>query len=247
MTVTTTRTIREVALKLPGAAWVFEKLGMDYCREGSREVRGACQNAGVAEEEVVALLEKAGRGAARPQSERDWSTAPLSALIKYIVTKHHKFTREELPRLIQLHVEVCSARGRNHSELVRLHSILYQLQQELTSHMLKEEQILFPYIEQLEEAVGRGELAPTPFPCGTLRNPIDSMMQEHEDAEQALRALRENSSNYVVPVDASSSFRTLYEALEYFEKDLHQHIHLANNILFPRAVELEARTSPSSG
>jgi regulator of cell morphogenesis and NO signaling len=187
------------------------------------------------------VAQEASEAATCPEGERDWSTAPLSALTSYIVTKHHKFTREELPRLIQLHVKVCSVHGQLQLELVRIHSILHELQQELTSHMLKEEQILFPYIEQLEEAAGRGEPAPTPFPCGTLRNPIESMMQEHEQTEQALRRLREQCSNYTVPADASISLRTLYEALDYFEKDLRQHVRLENNVLFPRAAELEAR------
>jgi regulator of cell morphogenesis and NO signaling len=241
---TTSKTVREFALKLPGATWVFEKLGVDCCRGSGRERGEARQNGGVAEEKVVA--QEASEAATCPEGERDWSTAPLSALTSYIVTKHHKFTREELPRLIQLHVKVCSVDGQHHPELVRIHSILHELQQELTSQMLKEEQILFPYIEQLEEAAGRGKPVPTPFPCGTLRNPIESMRQENEQTEQALRRLREISSNYAVPADASISLRTLYEALEYFEKDLHQHIHLENAIVFPRAAELEGLTRTSS-
>lgn len=181
MTLTTTKTVRDLALNLPGVTWVFAKLGIDCSRGGGKELREACQNARVAEEKVVAL-EEASRDATLPDDERDWNRAPLSDLTTHIVTKHHKFTREELPRLIQLHVKVCSVHSTNHPELVRIHSILHELQQELMSHMLKEEQVLFPYIEQLEEAANRGEHAPTTFPCGTLRNPIGSMRHEHEEA-----------------------------------------------------------------
>ena len=170
---------------------------------------------------------------------RDWNAAPLSDLVAYIVTKHHGFTRDELTRLSDLLVKVCSVHGESHPELRRLHTIFQELKHELTSHMFKEEQLLFPYIENLETAVGRGEPAPTAV-FGTVRNPVRMMMQEHDDAGQALRGLREVSSNYQVPADGCISFRTLYQALEEFEKDLHQHIHLENNILFPRAAELEA-------
>ena len=160
-------------------------------------------------------------------------------MVAYIVTRHHGFTREELVRLSELLEKVCSVHGENHPELRRLHTIFQELKNELTGHMSKEEQILFPYIENLEAAVARGEPAPTPV-FGTVRNPIRMMIQEHDDAGQALRGLREASSNYQVPADGCVTFRTLYQALEEFEKDLHQHIHLENNILFPRAADLEA-------
>ena len=129
--------------------------------------------------------------------------------------------------------------GEHHPELRKLEVIFRGLEVELIGHMLKEEHILFPYIEALETAVADGETVPTPF-FGTVRNPVRMMMQEHDDAGQALLRLREASSNYEVPADGCTSFRMLYQALEEFEKDLHQHIHLENNILFPRAAELEA-------
>jgi regulator of cell morphogenesis and NO signaling len=235
----TTKTVREFALNLPGVTWVVEKLGIDCCRGGGKRLPEACQSAGVGKEKV-ARLEEVSRDTTLPDDELDWSRAPLSDLTTRIVTKHHRFTRQELPRLIQLHIQVCSVHSTNHPELVRLHSILHELQQELMSHMLKEEQILFPYIEQLEEAANRGEHAPTPFPCGTLRNPIESLMQEHDDVKQALRRLRECTSNYAVPADAGISFRGFYRALECFEEDLRQHVHLEDTILYPRAAELEA-------
>jgi regulator of cell morphogenesis and NO signaling len=230
MSVTASKTVREVALKLPGAAWVFEKLGIDRCCRGGEVHRATSRSANLAEEQPVPE---------EVSQEPDWNTAPLSTLTNYIVTKHHKFTREELPRLSQLHVKVCSVHGRNHPELVRIHSILQDLQEGLMNHMLKEEETFFPCIEQLQEAADRGEVAPVPFPCGTLRNPLEALMQEHDDAQQALRRLRECSSNYAVPADACNNFRALYQALEAFEKDFQQHIHLENNILFPRAAKLE--------
>ena len=236
MSIDTMKTVREVAVEFPGATRIFEKLGIDYCCGGGKALDEACLAAGVSADNVIALLEEAGSTAAEA---RDWKIAPLSELVAHIVTRHHGFTREELVRVSNLLAKVCSVHGENHPELHRLHTVFQELKHELTSHMLKEEQVLFPYIENLETAVRRGEPVPTPF-FGTVRNPVRMMMQEHDDAGQALRDLREVSSNYQVPADGCITFRTLYQALEEFERDLHQHIHLENNILFPRATELEA-------
>jgi regulator of cell morphogenesis and NO signaling len=236
MSIDTMKTVREVAVELPGATRIFEKLGIDYCCGGGKALDEACLAAGVSADDVIALLEEAGSTAAEA---RDWNAAPLSELVAHIVTRHHGFTREELVRVSNLLAKVCSVHGENHPELHRLHTVFQELKHELTSHMLKEEQVLFPYIENLETAVRRGEPVPTPY-FGTVRNPVRMMMQEHDDAGQALRDLREVSSNYQVPADGCISFRTLYQALEEFERDLHQHIHLENNIQFPRAAELEA-------
>ena len=236
MSMNTMKTVREVAVEFPGATRIFEKLGIDYCCGGGKALDEACLAAGVSADDVIALLEEAGSTAAEA---RDWKIAPLSELVAHIVTRHHGFTREELVRVSNLLAKVCSVHGENHPELRRLHTVFQELKHELTSHMLKEEQVLFPYIENLETAVRRGEPVPTPY-FGTVRNPVRMMMQEHDDAGQALRDLREVSSNYQVPADGCITFRTLYQALEEFERDLHQHIHLENNILFPRAAELEA-------
>jgi regulator of cell morphogenesis and NO signaling len=218
---------------------VFEKLGIDYCCGGATPLNEACASAGVTEESVVTLLNCLQGLGFEDSGGKDWQTTPLSDLTKYIVNKHHTFVRTELVRLKELLAKVCSKHSTYHPELLKIRDILFRLQADLTDHMLKEERVLFPYIEKLETAVSGGEQAPRPA-FGTVRNPVRMMMQEHEEAGQALRSLREVSSNYQVPGDGCSSYRTLYQALEEFEKDLHQHVHLENNILFPRAAELEA-------
>jgi len=238
MTTNVTKTVREFALELPQATRIFEKLGIDYCCGGSKALQEACLAVGVPTERVVALLDESAGGSTAPDKTRDWNTAPLYDLTAYIVDKHHTFTREALLRLSQLLAKVSAVHGENHSELRRLQVIFQDLKEELTDHMLKEEQVLFPYIEKLAAAVAHGERVPMPF-FGTVRNPVRMMMQEHDHAGQALRDLREASSNYEVPADGCISYRTLYEALGEFERDLHHHIHLENNILFPRAAELE--------
>ena len=239
MTINSTKTVGALAAELPGATRIFEKLGIDYCCGGERPLNQACSSAGVTEESVMTLLNCLQGLGFDDGGAKDWQTTPLSELTRYIVNKHHTFVRAELLRLKELLAKVCSKHSTHHPELLQIRDILFRLQADLTDHMLKEERILFPYIEKLETAVGHGEQAPKPA-FGTVRNPVRMMIQEHEEAGQALRSLREVSSNYQVPGDGCISFRTLYQALEEFEKDLHQHIHLENNILFPRAAELEA-------
>jgi regulator of cell morphogenesis and NO signaling len=239
VTINKTKTVGEFAVELPGATRIFEKLGIDYCCGGAKPLNEACSSAGVTEESVLILLSSAKELSVESGDEKNWQTARLSELTDYIVNKHHNFARAELLRLKELLAKVCSVHSGNHPELFRIRDIFFRLQAELTDHMLKEERILFPYIEKLETAVEHGKQTPKPA-FGTVRNPVRMMMQEHDETGEALRRLRDVSSNYQVPADGCISFRTLYQGLEEFEKDLHQHIHLENNILFPRAAELEA-------
>jgi len=135
---------------------------------------------------------------------------------------------------------VAGVHGRNHPELLTVQELFSALSEELQVHLMKEEQILFPYVLRMEESVLAGEPAP-PAMFGTVMNPIRMMMQEHDGAGEGLRALRRTTGEYQVPDDACISYRTLYDALQNFEKDLHQHIHLENNVLFPRASAMEDR------
>ena len=145
---------------------------------------------------------------------------------------------EELARLGPLFDKVCSVHGKNHPELLDARASFSGLSQELTMHMMKEEKVLFPYIVRMEEAVIQQEpVLPPPF--GSVQSPISMMEHEHESAGNALRAMRQASSGYTTPPDACVSYQTLYRALAEFEADLHQHIHLENNILFPRAIAME--------
>jgi regulator of cell morphogenesis and NO signaling len=159
-------------------------------------------------------------------------------LIAHIQNTHHRFTRDELARLSPLLDKVCSVHGDRHPELLRVRDIFGSLAQELTTHMMKEDSVLFPHIVRMEEAVIAHEpVIPPPF--GTVRNPVSMMLDEHDNAREALRELRRMTGDYTAPPDACISYRTLYGALADFEADLHQHIHLENNILFPRAVQME--------
>lgn len=238
MTVAIDKTVRELALENPASTRVFEKLGIDYCCGGNRSLREACQSANLQLDQVQASLEAADQATNVTQKDRDWQVGPLASLIEHIQRTHHKYTREEIARLCPLFDKVCSVHGNNHPELLQVREIFQGLAQELTSHLMKEEMILFPYIFRMESAAaGNGAVARAPF--GSVQNPVSMMEHEHDSAGNALRAMNQATNGYSAPDGACVSYQTLYRALAAFEADLHQHIHLENNILFPRAVALE--------
>jgi regulator of cell morphogenesis and NO signaling len=238
MTMIAEKTVRELALENPAATRVFEKLGIDYCCGGNKSLEEACRAANLQMGSVLNSLESAEQSAQAAKGDRDWQNEELADLIAHIKNTHHKYTREEITRFEPLLDKVCSVHGKNHPELPRIREIFRGLAQELTMHMMKEEMVLFPYIERMEEAVIQKEpVLPPPF--GSVQNPVSMMEHEHDSAGNALRALREGSGGYTPPGDACISYQTLYRALAEFEADLHQHIHLENNILFPRAIAME--------
>jgi regulator of cell morphogenesis and NO signaling len=238
MSISAEKTVRELALESPVATQVFEKLGIDYCCGGSKSLEEACRAANLSVGEVVGSLEAEEQTVRAARPNRDWQEEPLADLIDHINKTHHKYVREQLARLEPLFEKVSSVHGKNHPELLEMRATFRGLAEELTMHMMKEEKVLFPYIIRMEESVIQKEpVLPAPF--GTVQNPVRMMIHEHDSAGNALRALREASNGYTAPADACVSFRTLYQALAAFEADLHQHIHLENNILFPKAVGLE--------
>jgi regulator of cell morphogenesis and NO signaling len=238
MTVTTEKTVKELALENPAATRVFEKLGIDYCCGGDKSLEQACRQANLAIDQVLNLLQAAEPATRATSTGRDWQTASLSDLIAHITTTHHAYTRTEIARLGPLFDKVCSVHGKNHPELLQVQAAFQGLAQELTMHLMKEEMVLFPYVVKMEQSVIQREPA-LPPPFGTVRHPISMMKHEHDSAGNALRAMRLASGGYAPPPDACVSFQTLYKALADFEADLHQHIHLENNILFPRAIAME--------
>jgi regulator of cell morphogenesis and NO signaling len=236
MNATTEKTVRELALENPAAPRLFEKLGIDYCCGGKRSLADACRTANLNIDEVLESLEKACAGT--PAVERDWQSEPIAALITHIKDTHHKYTREEAARLTTLLAKVCSAHGNNHPELFEIRDRFLALASELTTHLMKEEMVLFPYMIRMEAAATEDVPVARP-PFGSVQNPISMMEHLHDSAGHALKAMREASSGYTPPADACVSYQTLYQSLAAFEADLHQHIHLENNMLFPRAVAME--------
>jgi len=233
MPIPATKTVRELAVEVPNATRVFEKLGIDYCCGGHRPLEEACASANVAVDDVLRALEL-GSGTLASVTTCDWNTTPLGELVDHIVNQHHTFVKSETPRLLALIAKVAGVHGQNHPELEQVQVAFSELANELGAHMMKEEQILFPYLKQMASGSGCG-----PSCFGTVRNPIRVMMMEHDDAGEKLREMRRITSDYSIPADACTSYATLFRALMEFEQDLHQHIHLENNILFPRAAAME--------
>ena len=239
MTISSNTRVRDVAVELPQSTRVFEELKIDYCCGGDVPLNAACATAGLEVETVMRRLEQLRANVAPGNGSLDLQNATLSELIGYILDKHHVFTRNEMQRITLLFPKVCSAHAENHPELLQIQSEFQTLCAELGPHMMKEENILFPYIVRLEAAAAVN--APAPFaPFGTVQNPIAMMMQEHDAAGDILKTIRKLSRDFEVPPSACLSYQALYDALRELEQDLHQHIHLENNLLFPKAIELEA-------
>lgn len=238
MSVTSEKTVRELATENLAATRVLEKFGIDYCCGGGQSIEQACRTANVRVDEVMKSIEVAARSTPASPEDRHWQRESLAYLIAHIKNRHHKYTREEISRLNPLFDKVCLAHDKTHPELLKMREVFGGLAEELTVHMMKEEMVLFPYVIRLENANAQKEQVPF-APFGTVRNPVAMMVHEHDSAGEALRALRQASSGYTPPEDACLSFKTLFNALAVFEADLHEHIHLENNILFPRAIEME--------
>jgi regulator of cell morphogenesis and NO signaling len=234
MNVTAERTVRDVARENPVAPRVFEKFGIDYCCQGDRPLSEACRTANLAIDSVLDALEMAELAAHSLEKQRNWSDETLTDLICHIQKTHHRYTRDELARIAPLLDKVCGVHGKNHPELLEIRQTFQALSQELTTHLMKEEMILFPYLIRMEESIiAKEPVVPAPF--GLVENPISMMEAEHDNAGSALRAMRQASKGYSAPSDTCVSYEALYQALAELESDLHQHIHLENNILFPRA------------
>jgi len=233
---TATQTVREIALEQPTSIRVFERLGIDYCCGGRKPLSEACEARSLEVDTVIAELEAAAAGPRGPV--QDFAKEPLAGLCAHIVATHHEYVKRELPRLMTLAQKVVNRHGENHPELPLIQATLARLGEELTQHLAKEEMVLFPYISKLERAVA--ESGPKPRSCfGTVSNPITMMTREHDDAGMLLEVLRKKSNEYTTPEGACPTYHAFFDGLREFEQDLHQHIHLENNVLFPRAIEME--------
>jgi regulator of cell morphogenesis and NO signaling len=239
----TTQTVREIALEQPTSIRVFEHYGIDYCCGGRKPLAEACAAGNLEVDAVIAALEAAAQGPA-PVAE-DWTTASLEKLSAHIVATHHAYVKAELPRLAVLAEKVVRRHGDTQAELPLIQTKLALLDEELTHHLMKEEAVLFPYVVKLERALETGSAMP--HGCfGTVANPIAMMTAEHDAATGLIAEIRDLSNDFTTPVGACPTYHAFYDGLREFEQDLHQHIHLENNILFPRAIQLEAGAAVTS-
>jgi regulator of cell morphogenesis and NO signaling len=234
--------VGRIVAEKPGRARIFEAFGLNYCCGGTRPLGEACRERGLDPNVVLAALHAAD-GQPAPIQQRDWSNASLGELIDHILSTHHVYVRQELPRLDALMAKTEQRHGGQHAELAECRQVLSALRAELASHMLKEEQFLFPAIRNMESAP-TGQATST----RSVQAPIHVMEHEHESAMKAFARLRELTDDFTPPPNVCNTFRVLFDGLRVFEADLEQHIHKENDILFPRAMELEgmqAQTAPA--
>lgn len=229
-------TLGEIAAKDLRKAQVFKKYGLDFCCGGKKTVKEACTEKGLDVTRIEQELQHADKlVASRPLPYNEWG---LDFLADYIVNTHHSYVRKNLPDIKTYADKVARVHGSHHPELVRVKQLVDEIYNELMSHMIKEEQVLFPYIKELTAAKNKtAQLGAVHF--GTVKNPITMMEHEHETVARHLAEIRELTGNYRLPDDACASYSLLYRMLDEFEEDLHVHVHLENNILFPKALEIE--------
>jgi len=218
-------------------ATVFDRIGLDYCCHGHQTLREAATDRGVPLSELVEQL--VGLGPRPDGSAAPAATDDLAALAHYVVERHHRYVRETAPTISAWLDKLVARHGTRHPELAGIQLAFEELSSELLSHMSKEEHLLFPYIAALAAASKAGaQLPPSPF--GTILNPIRVMEEDHREAGDHMSRIRLWSQSYHPPADACRTYRLCYDALAQFEADLHQHVHLENHVLFPRAVALES-------
>jgi regulator of cell morphogenesis and NO signaling len=229
-------TVRDIALEQPASIRIFERFGIDYCCGGRKPLAQACQERSIDPEAILGAINEATTGG--NEQTRDWTQVPLEAICKHIVETHHAYIRVELPRLQMLAQKVVSRHGETCPELEQIQQLIKSLGEELLQHLGKEEMVLFPYITNLERNLA--SCGPRPLGCfGAVSNPIRVMIAEHDAAGDAMAGMRALSNGFTPPEWACPTYRGFYQTLAEFEKDLHQHVHLENNILFPRAIELD--------
>jgi regulator of cell morphogenesis and NO signaling len=234
MAIDAKRAVGDLVAERISRASVFDRFGLDYCCHGKVALDEACQRKGLALDEVVGAI-VADDATPLGDGELDYASMGLTELADRIVATHHAYLRRELPRLQMLLDRVVNAHVDRHPELREVATIYEGLCDEMDSHQTKEEQVLFPMIRELEAATD----APS-FHCGSLRNPIRVMMHEHDNAGAAIARLRELTGDFTTPPDGCPTYQALMAGLAAVENDLHRHVHKENNILFPKAIALEA-------
>lgn len=236
----TTTTVGEIVAADFRTAAVFERFGIDFCCGGRRSLADASRTAAADPDAVVQALD-----ALPPAVETDDDAArwPLPRLIDFILSTHHPYVRSSMPTIARYLTKLEEVHGSRHPELSRVAAHFDQLHADLEQHMLKEEQVLFPYVRDLAEGSDSGGLPPCPF--GTVENPIRMMEHEHREAADALRIIRDLTGGYTAPSDGCATYAVCMAELQGFERDLHRHVHLENNVVFPAAVEIEQRLQRS--
>ncbi|KMP10303.1 hypothetical protein UZ36_08030 [Candidatus Nitromaritima sp. SCGC AAA799-C22] len=212
---------------------VFEELEIDFCCGGNKTLQDACREKGLDLDAVVERLISAG-GAKTVREVTDWASLSVSELVDHILSTHHAYLKEAIPSLTELVDKVVHAHEERHPELARVKSAVRELFDDLQSHLMKEENILFPLAISMNSKIPAGE-----FHCSSARGPVMVMRHEHDQANRLLDEIRDATRNYKMPQDGCASYQLMLNRLKEFEVDLHVHIHKENDVLFPGILELE--------
>lgn len=234
------KTIGEIVAANYEAAEVFAAHGIDFCCNGNRELEMACNEQNVSLQHVIGDLNEIFKKT--DKQSVDYNSWPLDLLADVIEQKHHAYVEDRIPVIKQFLQKLCHVHGKAHPELIEITKIFETSAGDLTAHMKKEELILFPFIRKLEAAKKEGKSVVSPQ-FDSVSNPVDMMMQDHETEGERFRMIHELSNGYQTPEDGCNTYQITYAMLKDFESDLHLHIHLENNILFPRSVALEKQLS----
>jgi regulator of cell morphogenesis and NO signaling len=229
-------TLGQIAARDLRKAQIFKKYGLDFCCGGKKTVKQACADKGLDVTQIEYELQQADKNfSTRPLPFNEWG---LDFLADYIVNTHHSYIKKSLPEIRAYATKVARVHGSRHPELLVIQQLVEDIYTELSAHLVKEERVLFPFIKELVVSE-KHALASPPAHFGTVQNPITMMETEHEIVGENLAEIRGLSNNYALPQDACASYSLLYRMLDEFEDDLHTHVHLENNILFPKALALE--------
>jgi regulator of cell morphogenesis and NO signaling len=239
MNITKENTVAEVVTNNIKTADVFKKHGIDFYCGGGITIKKACAKNNISFEKLEKELLEIGDSTSKTYNYDSWK---LDFLADHIVNIHHAYVAESMPLLLQYAERVAKVHGHYYTEVVEINRLFNIVAQELAAHMKKEELILFPFIKKLVKADKEAVKATIPH-FGSINNPIKMMEEEHENAGDILKEIKKLANNYTPPKEACNTFKALYAKLDEFEQDLHQHIHLENNILFPKAIALEQKNS----
>lgn len=229
------KTIGELVAEDFRAAQVFRKYKIDFCCKGNRSIQEACENKKFTAEQIYADLEQI---SAEKSDNTDFNSWPLDLLADYVEKTHHRYVEENSAVLIQYLNKLCKVHGDRHPVLFEISKEFNESAQELAAHMKKEELILFPFIRKMVAAKQTGAALDTPH-FGTVESPVAMMKHEHTVEGERFVKIAELTNGYQYPEDACGTYQVTFRMLEDFENDLHKHIHLENNILFPKAIALE--------
>lgn len=230
------KTIGQMVAEDYRTAQVFKSHHIDFCCKGNRTLSEVAAKKGLDLETLLQELQTAQNN--RQSDQTDFKTWPLDLLADYIEKKHHRYVERQIPVLKQYLDKLCRVHGDRHPELLDISEHFNASAGELAMHMKKEELVLFPWIRKMVLWSPDGDALDQPH-FGTVRNPIQMMMQEHDNEGDRFRKIAELSNDYTPPADACNTYRVTFALLQEFEEDLHLHIHLENNILFPKAETLE--------